>query len=526
MSELSWKDLALKAFEAGDKRQAAAILGKHQRDAMGCPLMLQIYALSLEDQHTARALLELAAWDLFPADPGCHYNLAVVNQEFDLLAEAERGYAQTLRLNPTHSGALNNLSDLLRRRGRISDAWNLVQSYIDAGYPVAGLEMRFAKIADEAEYPDEAQSWFELAKAVAPDDQHVSWEAAMADLKDERFAAGWKGYEARKAIYNHEVLGLVQYELPEWEGKPLNGRSLLIHKEQGLGDMIMFASCLADLSLKKGDNVHIAVQAPLARLFACNFTEATVWMSESKADEPTAAMQYWMQAAGPIDCQISLASIARITRSIQFPKPVAYLEAVSAEVAVWRERIARIAPENEISKIKAGLVLTARRSGASGPGVADGVGKTIAAHFVSPFGSAVGISWFSLHDRQTADHLATLSELDVVDCSPWLLDMADTAALIANLDVVVAVDTAVAHLAGAMGKKVLLMLRERTDWRWGRNRTDCLWYPDVEIFRQTRDGDWHDVIGQVSARLAQLTKANEAPVAAKAKKRPERTISK
>ena len=526
MSEPSWKNVALEAFEAGDRLQAAAVLAEHQPEVMGCPLMLQIYALSAEDQNTARALLELAAWDLFPADPGCHYNLAVVNQEFDLLAEAERGYAQTLRLNPAHSGALNNLSDLLRRRGRISDAWNLVQRYIDGGYPAAGLEIRFAKIADEAGYPDVAQSWFDQARAAAPDDPQVSWEAAMADLRDERFAAGWQGYEARKAIYDHGVLGLVHYDLPEWDGKPLKGRSLLIHKEQGLGDMIMFASCLADLPLKKGDTVHLAVQAPLSRLFANNFTEATVWTSESKADEPTSATQYWMQAAGPIDCQISLASIARLTRIKEFPKPVPYLQANPSEVAVWKDRIARIAPESAISTIKAGLVLTARRSGASGPGVADGVGKTIAAHLGSPFTSDIGISWFSLHDRQTADHLATLSGLDVVDCSPWLLDLADTAALIANLDVVVAVDTAVAHLAGAMGKKVLLMLRERTDWRWGRNRTDCLWYPDVEIFRQERDGDWHDVIGQVSARLAQLTKTNEAPVAAKAKKRPERALSK
>lgn len=504
MADLSWAEQAMSAFEAGDGVKTIAILNGHEQDMWEHPSLLQIYALSLEDRYLGRALLELAARDLFPGNPGCHYNLAIVNQGFDLLAEAERGYIQCLRLCPDHSGALNNLSDLLRRRGRIGDAWILIQRYIACGYPTSDLEMRVAKIADEVGEKEIAHRFFLQAKAAAPGDPNAAWEAALADLRDGRFAEGWQGYEARGAIYSHAVLGQVTYDLPEWDGRPLAGRSLLLHKEQGLGDMIMFASCIADLSLQRDDNVNIAVQAPLARLFAYNFPDAKVWASESSAQEPTAAGQHWLKAADPIDCQLPLASLGRLTRMDGFPKPMPYFHADPNEVDIWKQRLSQIAPLNDLADIRAGLVFSARRNGSLEPGVADGKGKSVPAYVGTILAGVEGVSWVSLHNRETADYMADLPAIDLIDASPWLLDMADTAALISNLDVVVAVDTAVAHLAGAMGKKTLLMLRQRADWRWGRDEKHSVWYQDVEIFRQQCEGAWHVVMDNVAARLTEL----------------------
>jgi Glycosyltransferase family 9 (heptosyltransferase) len=153
---------------------------------------------------------------------------------------------------------------------------------------------------------------------------------------------------------------------------------------------------------------------------------------------------------------------------------------------------------------RAGLVISARRDGVQAEGVVDGIAKSLPSHLCRQFAAVESIEWIGLHNRQTAEDLARIPHLNLIDVSPWLSDLADTAAVITHLDVVVAVDTAVAHLAGAMGKKVLLMLQKRADWRWGRNRTDTLWYKDVELFRQQHEGDWSDVVAAVARRLAQL----------------------
>ena len=111
------------------------------------------------------------------------------------------------------------------------------------------------------------------------------------------------------------------------------------------------------------------------------------------------------------------------------------------------------------------------------------------------------VQWVGLHDRQTAPMLADVPGLDIVDPSPWITDLADTAAAIANLDLVLTVDTAVAHLAGAMGKPVWLMLWRNPDWRWGPEREDSYWYPNVRVFRQSVAGDWAGVLNAVVRAL-------------------------
>jgi ADP-heptose:LPS heptosyltransferase len=105
--------------------------------------------------------------------------------------------------------------------------------------------------------------------------------------------------------------------------------------------------------------------------------------------------------------------------------------------------------------------------------------------------------WVALHDRETAGMLADLRQLDIVDPSPWITDMADTAAIIENLDLVVSADTGVAHLAAAMGKPVILMLWWNADWRWGVDRADSYWYPNVRVIRQVSPGDWAGVVKAV-----------------------------
>jgi hypothetical protein len=119
--------------------------------------------------------------------------------------------------------------------------------------------------------------------------------------------------------------------------------------------------------------------------------------------------------------------------------------------------------------------------------------KTLPGAAAAGLAEAKNVQWIGLHASETAAMFADVPGLDIVDPSPWISDLADTAAIIETLDLVVSADTAVAHLAGAMGKPVWLMLWWNPDWRWGIDRDDCDWYPNLRIFRQARPGDWTGV---------------------------------
>jgi tetratricopeptide (TPR) repeat protein len=501
MSDAALRDAALAAFHAGDHAQVREWIAPLGINAADDPLLLQLHSLAQDHQVDQRAMMRLAALDGPVRDGGALFNQGVQEQDLGRIDKAILLYQQALRLEPNHLGALNNLSDLLRRQKRGEEAWARICAYLSAGGDPSGLEVRIAKIADDTDRVEEARHWFGRAIAAAPGDPATAWEHAMQQLRDEEFAAGWEGYEARRAIYVHDALAIVSYATPEWAGEDLASRSLLVHKEQGFGDTIMFASCLPDLAARCGA-LHLAVQPPLSRLFAINFPEAQVWPSQSRADAADESHQHWRPLAGPMDFAVPFGSLPRHVRSAGFPAPVAYLKAAAEDVAVWNDRLAGLAPDT-VGQLRAGLVIAARRDGMSGPGVAEGMPKTLPAALAHPL-AVEGVAWFGLHDRGLAFELAHLPGIAIVDTSDWLFDFADTAALISQLDVVVAVDTAVAHLAGAMGKKVLLMLRRNADWRWGRDRADSYWYPDIEVFRQVHEGDWSPVTAAVGQRLAAL----------------------
>lgn len=489
---------AIAALEAGRPHEARSLLQAMGPAAGHDPLALQVLALlskGPDQQHEALALLERAV-RIAPGDGQAHFNLAVTLQAQGDLARAVSHYQQALALAPQHLGVLNNLSDLYRRRGRPEEGWALMQRYLALGGDAAGLEIRLAKLALDTRRLDEAEQWFQAAVRRAPADPQMAFEHAMLTLALEDYARGWAGYEARLPAYGLPALAIHPHTAPRWTGEPIAGRRLLLHREQGLGDMIMFASAFDGL-IEAGADLHLAVHPPLVRLFAESFPKAKVWASVT--DRPGVDQPY-LKVAGPIDLQAPIASLGALTMQDGPPAPRAYLRAPAQEAQRWAGILEALAPCAARER-RVGLAAGARRPRWSDDGMTNGLRKSVPPAALEPLADVAGVRWVALHDRESAALLADIPRLPIADLSPWITDLADTAAVIAQLDLVISVDTAVAHLAAAMGKPVWLLLWRNADWRWGTDRVDSAWYPNVRTFRQTARGDWTPVIEAVARAL-------------------------
>lgn len=502
MSPDDLRQRALDAHNQGDGQRVRDLIAALPAPPLDDPLLVQLVAVNSGNEADAQTLLAYAAHGPRNDDASAFFNVGVEEQAQGQTDRAVLSYQQALRLDPGHHGALNNLSDLLRLRHRTAEAWQCMDTYLKAGGHPDGLELRFAKICDNHGDVAGARQWFAAAVKQSGNDPHVVWERTMQQLRDEEFAAGWQGYEWRRMLFDHATMAIVRYSCAEWQGGSLAGQSILVHREQGLGDTIMFASCLADLPADRAD-LHLAVQPELVRLFAANFPDAQVWPSVSGDGRDDESWQSWLPVAGPIDCHIPFGTLPLHLRGEGFPQARPYLSARAEDVAQWRSRLDMLIPDTDSGSgpgLRVGLVTAARSDGEELSYVASGRDRSLPAALLHPF-DLDGVSWIGLHNQANAAVLAHVPLPRLVDTSPWLFDMADTAALIACLDVVVAVDTAVVHLAAAMGKKVILMLSHDADWRWGRSRTDSYWYADVTIIRQEHMGDWSPVIEEVVAHL-------------------------
>jgi hypothetical protein len=461
-------------------------------------LGLQLLSLLAAQRSRAEsdALLERAV-RIAPGDGQAHFNAGVAVQSQNDLARATLHYQQALRLDPDHLGALNNLSDLMRRRGRGEEGWAALNRYRELGGPMTGLEVRMAKLGMDTQRWDDASQWFEEGERAKPGDASTEFEHSMLLLARKDWARGWPRYDRRIQLHGVGGLGIYPYPMAPWRGEPLRGKSVLLHREQGLGDMIMFAGCVPGICDEAAD-VHLAMHPPLVRLFARNFPKAKVWPSNTAAGHGVQQPdQPWRQVAGPINYQLPACSLGT-ARHIDGFSGRPYLRAHDGDAALWKARLDLMC---RLGRKRVGLCLGSRPTGWSEDGRRMAANKSIPPREAALLAEVSGVEWVGLHDRETAWMLADVPGLEVVDCAPYITDLADTAAIIANLDVVVTIDSAVAHLAGAMGKPTLLLLWWNADWRWELSGETSTMYPNTTMLRQSRAHDWQPVIAEALRRL-------------------------
>jgi hypothetical protein len=323
---------------------------------------------------------------------------------------------------------------------------------------------------------DEALSVCQRAIQLRPDHAGAHWNKSLVLLLKGDFAQGWAEYEWRWQSKDFRSPRR-DFPQPQWRGEDPSGRTILLHAEQGFGDTIQFIR-YAPLLAGRGARVIVECQPELQRLLGG--VEGIQHLTARGEPLP------------PFDLHTPLLSLplAWGTRVKTIPGNVPYIKPDPALVGAWRGRLAGD------SALKVGLVW------AGSPIRKDDRYRSLPLSSLAPLAGVKGVSFYSLQKGKATEQAQNPPPgMNLIDMTEEIKDFADTAALISHLDLVITVDTAVAHLAGAMAKRVWTMLEFVPAWRWLLNREDSPWYPTMRLFRQPAIRDWATVIRRVAGEL-------------------------
>jgi hypothetical protein len=391
----------------------------------------------------AKAMAD-AAVALLPGDPAALLCLAAILHDRADFRGAIHLYETLLMAEPNHAGALRSLGSSLQAAGRLADSLPL----------------------------------HARAVALAPQDADAHYNYADALLASGDFAAGWLEYEWRQQRAHAPRRGLG----PAWRGAPLAGRTILLHAEQGFGDTLQFAR-YAPMVAAGGGRVVLEVQKPLVRLMR-SLPGIAIVLAQGEALPRFHA-----------HCPLMSLPLAFATRLESVPASIPYLTPSPALVRRWATQ----RPAD--GRLRVGLVWAgSAHPHAAGLSVFDRR-RSLPLAALAPLGAVPGVQWISLQTGPPAEERLGPHGFAVLDPGPFE-DFADTAALIAGLDLVIAVDTAVAHLAGALGRPVWLLSRADACWRWLDGRDDSPWYPTLRLYRQPEPLAWAPVVERVRQDLA------------------------
>jgi Flp pilus assembly protein TadD len=426
----------------------------------------------------ARRLFEILI-EREPNDSRAHNGLGVALGDTGFRAEALRCFQCAVSLNPRDGPFWNNLGVAQLRVAAFEGAVRSFQNALDLGHDAAEVQSGYAIALSRSGRHLEALPRFERAVAMRPDDRTTKYLHSESVLASGDFERGWPLYEARRQLSRTEP----RFGRPLWLGDfPIDGKTILVCHEQGMGDSLQF--CRYVPLLARRAKVVLLTPPGLARLLS-----GLEGVSEIVVGE---------DALPDFDAWIPMLSLplAFGTTASTIPAAVPYLHADAAQSGAWRDYVDSL-PGRKIGLAWAG---TAYRVPASG----DDVDKRRSMPLLEfgPLAAVPGLCLVSLQKGAPSAQARTQPEgLELHDWTEDLEDFADTAALVEALDLVISVDTSVAHLAGALGKPVWILNRYDQCWRWLVGRTDSPWYPTARLFRQRSPGDWAGVIRDVVEAL-------------------------
>jgi tetratricopeptide (TPR) repeat protein len=393
--------------------------------------------------------------------------------------QAIAAYQAAHRQNPRLPDLDNSLALSLREANRLDEAVSHLDAVVRRQPGDTQARNNLAGVLRELGRLDAAEAMYRAAIRQSPDDALLHENLAIVLLLAGKLAEGWTESEWRWRGRPALAMGFNQ---PRWEGEPLDGRTLLVHAEQGIGSNIQFCRYVALIppGISREARIVLAVQRPLVRLMGLLGPGIQV----AAIGDPLP----------PIDLRCPMLSLPRVLRtdSVEnIPADIPYLRADPVAVARWLRRTQAL-PGLRVGLVWAGNPEDVRMDRR----------RSMPLARLAPLAEVPAVSLVSLQVGDAAGQLVGSPLAGVVhDWTAELSDFAETAALIEALDLVIGVDTAVVHLAGALGKPVWLLNRFDTCWRWLLGRDDSPWYPTLRQFRQPGAGDWQGVVERVRAAL-------------------------
>jgi tetratricopeptide (TPR) repeat protein len=325
---------------------------------------------------------------------------------------------------------------------------------------------------------DQAMAAFGRAIQLRPEYAEARHALAMVQLQRGCFELGWPDYEYRWKLPSGPTP--YRHRRPQWRGESLERKTILLHAEQGLGDTLQFARYIPMVA-ERAQRVYLWCQAPLERLIS-------QWPKVHLLTDLSQRLPSY-----DLHCAVTSLPLAFGTRLESIPADVPYLLPDPLLVENWKRRL------DGSKRLRVGLVW------AGNPQHQNDRQRSIALSRLAPLAKfADRVAFYGLQKGEAARQRTDIPELNLIDLSDELNDFVDTAAVISCLDLLISVDTAVAHLAGALGKPAWTLLAFASDWRWMLDRTDSPWYPTMRLFRQRTAGDWEEPVAQVIAALGNL----------------------
>jgi len=440
--------------------------------------------LALERREEAVACFDRAL-AIDPSDARALNDLGVALERMGRLEEAVESYRRALAVAPQHAGACNNLGNALKALDRFEEAVDSYRQAVAIMPDSAEFALNLGSALEGLNHHRESIAWYRRAQALDPEFAEAHWNEALSALCLGDFETGWTKYEyrwRRRAAAKRRTFGR-----PQWLGESdcnLDGRTILLHAEQGFGDTIQFLRFVTAV-VARGGRVVLEVQPSLVALVGASLD----LLVQGGQDRVTVVGRG--DPLPPLDLVCSLLSLplALGTRVSTLPDAVPYLEPPPDRVVAWQARLSG-------GRRRVGVAWSGQ------PAHANDRHRSMSLAALAPLLLRADIDFYVLQnqlrdgDRETIEKIPGLTYL-----GDELNDFADTAALTAAMDLVISVDTSIAHLAGALARPVWVLLPFSPDWRWMLDRDDSPWYPTACLHRQPAIGDWDSVIARVAADL-------------------------
>lgn len=403
----------------------------------------------------------------------CYLGIAMHDQK--RYSQSVQAYERALALQPNFPIALNNMGNSLRYLGRVQEADAAFQKAIDQSPNYFNAFRNRGTLHAWTGRVDLAFKYYHQAMQLNPNDAELHRNLGVIHLLQGNFQEGWREYD-----YRWKCSEAIQYNYrqPKWKGEPLEGKTILLYCEQGLGDtihFIRFAKALKD----RGAKTIVHIQPPLlALLQGCKGIDYLVPNS--------------LNIEQPFDYHCSLLDVAYVLGidSSNIPNQVPYVGCSMQLIDYWRGVLTRELPP---AKLRVGIVWQGN------PDHQADMFRSVPLEKLAPLAEIDGIQLISLQRGAGTEQLKTWKGSKLIYCLPDSIDQTsgafmDTSAILHFLDLVVTSDTSMAHLAGALARPACVMLGYTPDWRWLQHRSDSPWYPTCTLFRQPAVGDWETVV--------------------------------